>query len=494
MKYVLNTKRRLRNIPHVICYCFFIYCSLLNSSSLLYAQNAPLRISQPIDSVIADLKSYIPDRMHEADIPGLAIALIRDNKTVWTEGFGVTNRFTKKPVLSKTVFEVASISKVVTAYTALCLVEHGKLSLDQAVKTYLKKSWLPASKYADKITLRHLLSHSSGLGDNPLFMNKDIMFEPGSDFSYSGIGFLYVQEVIEQLTGNSLEETAQENVFHPLGMSNSSFLNAIGVMKNIANGHVYYSLPLFGFLIPFIIILVLISIISLIVNRIIKRSWTNSWQTIAIIFVISFILTVIINYQFIGKPFPNLIRANIICAIIFLPFLILSHLLFKRLINLLLPPKQKRFLTATLSTIWVLIVIVTFGIIANSINGPLPKNNSNDASAIGSLRTSAPDLATFLIELANPRYLSEDIVSQIDSTQVNINHDFSWGLGIGIQHSIYGNAIWQNGITFGYRSVIVMYPKEGHGIVVLTNSESGLPVAYDIAERALGGKAQWELF
>ena len=494
MKFVLNTKRKLRNIPHVICYCFFIYCSLLNSGSLVYAQSAPLRISQPIDSVIVDLKSYIPDRMHEADIPGLAIALIRNNKTVWTEGFGVTNRFTRKPVSSKTVFEVASISKVVTAYTALYLVDHGKLSLDKPVKIYLKKAWLPASKYADKITLRHLLSHSSGLGDNPIFMNKDILFEPGSDFLYSGIGFLYLQEVIEQLTGNSLEKTAQENVFYPLGMPSSSFVNTISVKNNIANGHVYYTLPLFGFLIPFIIILGIVSIISLILNRIIKRSWSNSWQAIAIIFVISFILTEVINYQFIGKPFPNLIWANIICALVFLPSVILSYLLFKHLIKLLLPTKQKRVLTAILSTIWVLIVIVTFGTIANSLNGPLPKNNSNEASAIGSLRTSAPDLATFLIELAKPRYLSEDIASQIDSTQVNINQDFSWGLGIGIQHSKYGDAIWQNGITFGYRSLIVMYPKEGHGIVILTNSESGLPVAYDIAERALGGKAQWESF
>ena len=141
-----------------------------------------------------------------------------------------------------------------------------------------------------------------------------------------------------------------------------------------------------------------------------------------------------------------------------------------------------------------LIIIVIFLKIANSINGPILRNNSTDASAVGSLRASAPDLASFLIELANPRYLSEDIASRIDSTQVNINQDFSWGLGIGIQHSKYGNAIWQNGITFGYRSVMVIYPGEGHGVVVLTNIESGLPAAYDIAARALGGKAQWESF
>ncbi|MCK4816594.1 serine hydrolase, partial [bacterium] len=416
------------------------------------------------------------------------------NKIVWTDGFGVTNRLTDKPVSSKTVFEVASISKVVTAYIALRLIEQGKLSLDKPVKTYLKKTWLPPSKYDDKITLRHLLSHSSGLGDDVLFMDKNIAFEPGSGFLYSGIGFLYVQEVIEQLTGNSLEKTAQEYVFIPLVMSGSSFVNEASVMNHLANGHMHYTLPLLAFLIPFIIILVIVSIISLIANRIIKRSWRLSLPISVIVFVISFVLTESLLYLFIGKPFPNLIWANIICAIVFLSSLILLYLLFRRLITFLLATRRKRVLTAILTTIWLLIIIVIFLKIANSINGPILRNNSTDASAVGSLRASAPDLASFLIELANPRYLSEDIASRIDSTQVNINQDFSWGLGIGIQHSKYGNAIWQNGITFGYRSVMVIYPGEGHGVVVLTNIESGLPAAYDIAARALGGKAQWESF
>ncbi len=99
-----------------------------------------------------------------------------------------------------------------------------------------------------------------------------------------------------------------------------------------------------------------------------------------------------------------------------------------------------------------------------------------------------------MIDLANPQYLSENIASQIHSAQVSIDQNFSWGLGIGIQHSDNGDALWQNGITFAYQSIMIIYPKEGHGVVVLTNSESGLPVNCDIAERALGGKAMWKYF
>ena len=152
--------------------------------------------------------------------------------------------------------------------------------------------------------------------------------------------------------------------------------------------------------------------------------------------------------------------------------------------------KKYVFIHTVLNNIYQLI----FLIITNSFAGPIPKNNSDEVSAIGSLRSTAPDLAAFLLELTNPRYLGEGIASQIDSPQVNIDQNFSWGLGIGIQHTIYGDAIWQNAITFAFQGIMVIYPGEGHGVVVLANSEFGLPVAYDVAEKALGGKAKWKFF
>jgi CubicO group peptidase (beta-lactamase class C family) len=132
--------------------------------------------------------------------------------------------------------------------------------------------------------------------------------------------------------------------------------------------------------------------------------------------------------------------------------------------------------------------------LSGMITGPVPKALSPPPSAVGSLRSSAGDLATFLIELAEPKYLGNDLASQIPSRQVSINNDFSWGLGPGIQHSEQGDALWQNGITFGFRSVMVIYPQQRMGVVVLTNSEDGLPVAYGVAQRALGGKARWIYF
>ena len=68
-------------------------------------QEPPLRLSEPTDVIIADLESYIPDYMQEKNIPGVAIALIHDDEIVWTEGFGVANAITRKPVTPETPFE-----------------------------------------------------------------------------------------------------------------------------------------------------------------------------------------------------------------------------------------------------------------------------------------------------------------------------------------------------------------------------------------------------
>jgi CubicO group peptidase (beta-lactamase class C family) len=96
-------------------------------------------------------------------------------------------------------------------------------------------------------------------------------------------------------------------------------------------------------------------------------------------------------------------------------------------------------------------------------------------------------LAAFLIELAEPKYLSQDLAARIRTPQVSAGRDMAWGLGPGIQHGEQGDALWQNGQTFGYRSLMVIYPDHGTGVVVLTNSDNGLPVALDVARRTLGG-------
>jgi CubicO group peptidase (beta-lactamase class C family) len=473
----------------------FVYKLLLVFYPLfLFAQDSKLRISEPVDSVISELKSYIPILMLQSDIPGLSIALIRDNQIAWAEGFGVINKWSNEPVNLETVFEVASISKVFTAYIALRLVDQNKISLDKPVNSLLKEAWLPPSKFSDQITMRHLLSHSSGLGDDLLFMNKQVAFKPGSEFLYSGIGYMYTQEFIEQITGKSLREAAKEYVFIPLGMSNSSFVNEKFLMPKTSHGHISYTVPLLIFLVPFTITLTIILILMFLAKRIISRKWGLSRISVIVLTIISFIASELLVLLIFWQPFPNLIYLNLVCAVVFLSIVLFSFKLLKLILQRLPLNWQKVAVRVIITAIWIIVSFTILIKISGMITGPIPKNHASQASAIGSLRSSAPDLALFLIELTNPRFLNKDIAKQIAAVQISDTKDFSWGLGPGIQHSQMGDALWQNGITFGFRSVMVIYPAHGHGVVILTNSDAGLLTAYEIAQRALGGKAQWKNF
>jgi CubicO group peptidase (beta-lactamase class C family) len=425
--------------------------------------------------------------MAEGNVPGLSIALIRDGEMIWTEGFGVTNTITHKPVGPETTFEVASNSKVVTAYTALCLVEQDKLSLDEPLGAFLAQPWLPPSEYGDQITLRHLASHSSGLTDNIFPMDKSITFQPGSDFLYSGVAALYMQQGIEQVTGQSLEETSRELVFEPLGMSSSSFVNSTVVRSRMANGHISYSFPLLSFAVPFAVIFACLSIIGILFRRIQTGEWLPTPKLMVGTSIVAAILVILILIFEMGKALPNLTLLTALCAAGFAIVFTITFLFGQGIISRLPATWQRTVRQRVLTIIWAVLSLVLLLWLSGLITGPIPTEPGPQPSAVGSLRASAPDLAAFLIELAEPQHLSEDLAAQIRIPQVSAGSDMSWGLGPGIQHGVQGDSLWQYGQTFGYRSLMVIYPEYGLGVVVLTNSDQGLPVAFDVAQRALGG-------
>jgi CubicO group peptidase (beta-lactamase class C family) len=449
-------------------------------------QEPPLRLSEPTEAIVTDLEDYIPDYMHEKNIPGVAIALIRDGEIVWTEGFGVANAITRKPVTPETPFEVASNSKVVTAYIALRLVDQGKLSLDEPLNAYLSEPWLPPSEYRDTITLRHVLSHSSGLGR----IGGKSLFAPGRGYYYSASGLLYLQAVIEQVTGQSLEDAAQEMAFVPLGMSSSSYVNPTEITPRTANGHVRAFVPALLFTVPFVASLVIVGLLGLLILRIRTGQWRPTrWMVIgtcAVAFVLSLLLAFVLFREMSWLEFAWLIA---FCGIILAIAFALAYFA-GRVIILRLSPERPRKLTAPTIVLSMLIVVVLACSQARS-NLPVSKWPATHADAAGSVRATVGDMAAFLIELSNPRYLSAETATQLQTSQVRLSSDLSWGLGPGIQHSHQGDALWQWGQHIDFQSVMIIYPEHGFGVVVCTNNDLLNPeVAVEIAHRALGGKIE----
>lgn len=185
---------------------------------------------------------YIDKLIREYQPAGASITIIENGKITQTRNYGYANIEDKQTVTDKTKFKIASISKTVTAYAVMQLVEQGKLDLDVPVNTYLKKWKIPESEYnEDKVTLRTLMSHTAGVtGSNeygyetPLpsideaLADRQISLkrEPGTEFEYSEFsGFGICQLVIEDVTGQKFEDYMEDNVFHALKMTSTDYAN-----------------------------------------------------------------------------------------------------------------------------------------------------------------------------------------------------------------------------------------------------------------------------
>ena len=199
------------------------------------------------------------------EVPGVAVALVRDGQLTWSQGYGQASKASGSAVTPDTVFQVGSISKSVTAWGVMRLVQEGKLDLDAPVDRYLTRWHLPRSQYdADGVTIGRLLSHTAGLNAqdySPISVRPlpsltaslsgesggvharsgtddvRITMAPGRQRSYSNGGYTLLQLAIEEVTGSSFASYMQRAVLDPLGMTHSSFTWRADLRGQTATGH-----------------------------------------------------------------------------------------------------------------------------------------------------------------------------------------------------------------------------------------------------------------
>jgi CubicO group peptidase (beta-lactamase class C family) len=204
--------------------------SVLTITGLLVGQDSR---SAQVDQLLA--------QWNGSDTPGAAVAVAREGEVLHIGTYGVRDVGTGEPITRDTAFYIASTSKQFTAACIAHLAQSGELSLDDDVRKYVPE--LP--DYGDTITVRHLLTHRSGLRDFLELMifagwdmdaehdeqralalicrQKELNFRPGSDFGYSNSGYFLLSEIVHRVSGSSLREYAEEKVFAPLGMNHSAF-------------------------------------------------------------------------------------------------------------------------------------------------------------------------------------------------------------------------------------------------------------------------------
>ena len=179
-----------------------------------------------------------------AEIPGVQVAHVKGGTTA-LYSYGVKHVTSQEPVHDQTVFQAASLTKVVAAYTFFRLLDRGLISLDTPLYSYYPYNRLQQNPNRNKITARMVLTHRTGLlnweGDVPSEAWRATpltsQFTPGTDYMYSGEGFYFLQEVMEQVTGKSFRTLVEEEVFRPFGMDNSAILWQDGLDTAAAYGH-----------------------------------------------------------------------------------------------------------------------------------------------------------------------------------------------------------------------------------------------------------------
>lgn len=182
-----------------------------------------------------ELDSALPELMRQGRIPGLSIALVSGDG-FWSAAYGVKSLETGEPVDENTIFEAASLSKPVFAFAVLRLVERGELDLDLPLAEILPDERMAHDDRYKAITGRMVLSHSTGLpnwGGDRLELN----FDPGTNFNYSGEGFVYLQKALEKKTGLTLDQLVRREVFEPLGMKRSSYVWRDSFAANATSRH-----------------------------------------------------------------------------------------------------------------------------------------------------------------------------------------------------------------------------------------------------------------
>jgi CubicO group peptidase (beta-lactamase class C family) len=201
--------------------------------------NAPLSEALAANkSSLEGLDEFIVEQMKESNVPGLAIAIVRDGKVVHSKGYGFRDVEKRLPVTLKTLFAIGSITKSFAVVSLGALADEGKLDWDQPVREYVPNFGLYDPVASERITMRDLVSHRSGLPRHDFFMyhggfsQKEMIerlryLEPSHDlrttYQYSNLLFMTAGCLGGQLAGTTWEELTRQKVLAPLGMERTNF-------------------------------------------------------------------------------------------------------------------------------------------------------------------------------------------------------------------------------------------------------------------------------
>lgn len=189
--------------------------------------------------------------MKKANIPGMAVGIVKNGKTVKLKGYGFANLEHKVPVKPDTIFQSGSVGKQFTSGLVMLLVQEGKLRVDDPITKFFpeaKGKW-------DGVKVYHLLNHTSGLPNMPyremdmrkdytedelvkLLLDREVVAKPGDSFAYNNGGYVLLGVMVGRVTGTFYGDVLQEKIFQPLGMKTARIITEQDIVLNRAAGYV----------------------------------------------------------------------------------------------------------------------------------------------------------------------------------------------------------------------------------------------------------------
>ncbi|MGN6425113.1 MAG: serine hydrolase domain-containing protein [Asticcacaulis sp.] len=196
----------------------------------------PARAADLSADQTARIDAAITGAIHDSGAPSASVAVVKDGQVVYEKAFGEAALSPVLPATPATRYQIASVSKQFTAAAALLLQQQGRLSLDDKVA-----KWFPQVAEADKISLRQLLTHTSGVSDfwpqdyvqapmqkpvDPMTVlntwgTRPLDFQPGADWQYSNTGYLIAGLIIEKVSGQPLFQFVNDNLLKPVGITDA---------------------------------------------------------------------------------------------------------------------------------------------------------------------------------------------------------------------------------------------------------------------------------
>lgn len=413
----------------------------------------------------AAMTEQLNDLITASDVPGVSVALW-DAGTVTEYVAGVQSTVTRRPVTPDTQFQIASITKPLAAYAYLRYAQESGLDLDAPVSGLSGESLLDGSDRSQKITSRHLLTHTAGLSNSLLPMDKTVHNEPGTQFGYSGVGYATLTGVMKSVTGTTLDRAAEQTMFARLQMPNTSFRMPFFGGARTASPHVPGATVAGYVFVPFLLLLALVFPAGLLLRLVPALQRFSVTQVFQAAVVLAFGIQLILM----GILLPKLIVPLLVAGLVATVLLVIVYRLSGR--------------------IWpsyvVAVLVPALLLVLSPVPVPFDVTPPGENAAYSGVST-ARDIALFGATL-----LSDDSTAvAMRNPEVQVSEGAAWGLGIGIEPFESSVVYWHSGINPGSRALLVADPATERVVAVLTNSESGFPLAREIVRTVLGIDGRW---